>query len=333
MIVVWRVTERCDLACPFCTYDRRLKRSRRTADPDVVTHLGEVLAEYRRRTGDPVLVSWLGGEPLRWPPLRALTERFVDLGLAVSATTNGTALRDADVRAHVVARYAELTVSIDAVGAAHDRLRGRAGLFVELRAAVGALARARNDTGHGPLLRANIVLQHGVAATLPSLCNELAGWGLDEVTLNQLGGNDRPDYWREHRLRPADSDWLAEHLPGLRAELAAGGVRLAGGAAYLRRIAASVAGERVPIVDCEPGTQVLFVDEAGTVAPCGFTAATYGVPAAELVSADDLVALPARFAQRRRQRAPACDDCHSTHMFEKFGEAPAWTGKAPSSRR
>jgi hypothetical protein len=34
---------------------------------------------------------------------------------------------------------------------------------------------------------------------------------------------------------------------------------------------------------------------------------------------DDLLALPARFAARQREkRAAACDDCRSTRVFAKF---------------
>src|SRR5688572_19047034 len=69
MIVVWRVTERCNLSCAFCAYDRRVRRPRQDADPASILAFGAVLADYQHRTGDSVLVSWLGGEPLIWPPL------------------------------------------------------------------------------------------------------------------------------------------------------------------------------------------------------------------------------------------------------------------------
>ncbi|HVE77255.1 MAG TPA: radical SAM protein, partial [Gemmatimonadaceae bacterium] len=110
MIVVWRVTERCNLRCAFCGYDRGLVRSRRSADPAAALLLGEALAAYQQRSGDPVLVSWLGGEPLLWVPLRELTTVFVErLGLRVSVTTNGTALSASATRAHLLAHYAEVT--------------------------------------------------------------------------------------------------------------------------------------------------------------------------------------------------------------------------------
>jgi radical SAM protein with 4Fe4S-binding SPASM domain len=333
VIVVWRVTERCNLACPFCAYDRTLRRPRASADPEAVAAFGAVLAEHQRATGDAVLVSWLGGEPLTWPPLRALTERFHALGLRLSTTTNGTPLASAAVRAHLLERYAELTVSVDAVGPAHDRLRGWPGGFAALRGSVAALLAERRARASGLRLRANVVLMRGNLAGFEELCGELAAWGVDEITFNQLGGNDRPEFYAANRLLPEQAAWLSATVPRMRGELAARGVRLAGGSAYLRRIRATACGVRIPVADCAPGQRFLFIDERGMVAPCSFTADDYGVPLAEIGSAEAFGALRNRFAAARQlSRAGACDDCHATQVCEKFARAPEsrWeTASAP----
>ena len=328
MIVVWRVTERCNLACPFCACDRRLPHPRASADPDAVAAFGAVLAAYLRATDDEVLVSWLGGEPLLWAPLRELTERFRALGLRISTTTNGTPLASAAVRAHVVECYDELTVSVDAIGAAHERLRGWPGGYGKLRRSVAALVDERRDRGRGPRLRANVVLLRGNLAGFEDLCGELADWGIDEITFNQLGGIERPEFFAANRLLPEQAAWLRAMIPRLRGELAPRGVRLAGGDGYLRRIQASARGERIPVAECGPGRHFLFVDERGMAAPCSFTVAEYGVPLAEIASAEALRALPRRFADARRQhRADACADCHATHVFAKFAAPRETTGE------
>ena len=249
MIVVWRVTERCNLACGFCAYDRRVVRSRRDADPQAVRAFGSALAEYQRAAADPVLVSWLGGEPLLWSPLACLTTTFVhEFGLRVSATTNGTALASAEVRQHVLDCYSELTVSVDAVGEAHDRIRGWRGGFAQLRRVVPLLAAGRRRNS-GPRLRANVVLMRDNVAGFAELCLELATWGIDEITFNQLGGSDRPEFWVEHRLSPNDVDRLADDLPEIRRALASRGVTLRGGDHYIERIRSSAAGRRLPVRD------------------------------------------------------------------------------------
>jgi MoaA/NifB/PqqE/SkfB family radical SAM enzyme len=324
MIVVWRVTQHCNLSCPFCGYDRRLVRSRRVADVEDVVRFGAVLSEYQRISGDPVLVSWMGGEPLLWPPLRALTEHFTrGLALRVSTTTNGTPLGSAATRDHIVDHYSELTVSVDGIGTVHDELRGWPGAFGHVRRGVRALSAERMARGQGPLLRANIVLMRDTIGDFERLCAELAEWGLDEISFNQLGGDDRPEFRADHGLLKEHAEWLAWNLPRIRIELAKRGVTLAGGRAYMRRLMASANGDRIPIADCGPGEKFVFINEHGQAAPCSFTERRYGVPIQEIESAEALQQLPRRFADMRiTSLAASCEDCHSTQVFEKFNAVP-----------
>jgi AdoMet-dependent heme synthase len=320
LVVVWRITQRCNLGCPFCAYDRRLARARRDAEPAEVLRFGAVLAEHQRATGQSVLVSWIGGEPLLWRPLGELTTEFTrTFGLAVSTTTNGTTLGAPEVRRHLLEHYAELTVSVDGIGAVHDRLRGWPGGFASLRRNVSALASEKRMAGGGPRLRANVVLMRDTVAGFERLCGELADWGIEEITFNQLGGNDRPEFFPAHRFLPEQVDGLAAELPGLRARLAAAGVQLDGGDGYLRRIHASARGKKLPVDDCHPGSHFLFISERGITAPCSFTAQGCGVPLREVDSAEALLQLPGRFGEARRRTCPtACEDCLSTQVFEKF---------------
>src|SRR5262249_26837709 len=140
-----------------------------------------------------------------------------------------------------------------------------------------------------------------------------------EVTFNALGGHPPgPDYAHQ-RLASADIAWLRAALPGMRRRLAPLGLTILGGDAYLLRLAAGAAGERVPVADCHPGARFLYVDERGRAAPCYFTADELAVPISLLRSAGDLAELPAQFAAARgRQLLEACQDCHSTQVFGKF---------------
>ena len=319
VIVVWRITERCNLACGFCAYDRHLERSRESAEEARVLAFGSALSAYQRATGDRVLVSWLGGEPLSWAPLERLTIAFVrELGLRASVTTNGTALASEHVRAHILECYDELTVSVDGLGEAHNRVRGWRGGFAVLRRVVPLLAAQRGRT---PRLRVNVVLMRENVNQFAELCLELATWGIDEITFNQLGGNDRPEFWAEHHLSPGDVDRLARDIPMVRERLTACGVTLRGGDRYLERIRSSAEGRRLPVHDCGPGERFLFISERGIVAPCSFTSDEFGVPVTELTGADDITSLPARFTAARNRRSTSlavCGDCPSTQVFDKF---------------
>ncbi|MBK8478228.1 MAG: radical SAM protein [Opitutaceae bacterium] len=285
MIVVWQVTERCNLDCPFCSYDRGLARPRRDADPQRIRESGRVLAQYQRETDDTVLVCWLGGEPLLWSPLAELSTEFaVGHGLRVATTTNGTALESTSVRRHLLASYAELTVSVDAPGTAHDALRGAPSLYATLSASVRSLADERRRTGRPLRLRANVVLMRRTIGVFDRLCHELADWGIEEISFNQLGGNDRPEFYPANRLEPASVALLEEHLPRLRDELGQKAGAFARLGQYLRRMAASSRASACPSTIAAPAGPSLFVDIHGRIAPCGFTVGTHGIPVAEIDS-------------------------------------------------
>lgn len=306
LVVVWRVTERCNLACRFCKYDRDQEIPRRTGNPEKILRAGAILARHDR----PVHVSWLGGEPLLWEPLPDIARVFRRLGLSLGVTTNGTPLEAPPMREHVMAEYDELTVSVDGLAARHDALRGWRGGFDRILRLFCWFGAEKQRRGAGPLLRVNTVLMRDNFDEFPALCRALARAGVEEVTFNQLGGRDRPEFHREHHLLPEQATRLAHELPRWRAEL---GLRLSGSQSYAARIVATTSGERLPVVDCRPGEQVLFMDEDGVASPCSFTTAAYGAPL------QGVVELRARFAaQQRARRLAACDDCHSTQVCGKF---------------
>lgn len=320
MIVILRVTTRCNLGCGYCAYDREMPFERTEIDAETVLRFAQLLSQYQSRTGDPVMISWLGGEPLLWKPLAQLSKTLAgELGLRLSATTNGTALKSATLRALIADCFTELTVSVDGPQAFHDEIRKWPGGFEQLRAGVAQL---RADVQHREQrlrLRVNTVLMEQNFHLFADLCEQLLSWGIDEITFNQLGGNDRPDFHRAHRLRPEHVEALAQMLPGLRSRLHAHGVRLSGGVQYLQRFRASAAGERLSVHSCSPAKKFLFVDEFGRIAPCSFTVPEYAVRVDELRSVDDLLALNLRYEQALAQgRSRWCDDCPSTQVFDKF---------------
>jgi radical SAM protein with 4Fe4S-binding SPASM domain len=319
MIVVWRVTDSCNLSCPFCAFDKRLAFPRREANPADIRRFAAVLSDYQARTGDRVLLSWLGGEPLRWKPLAELTQAVRSLGLDVSATTNGSTLGSPAVRRHLCEAYKELTISIDGFSGFHDAMRGWSGAFEKLRVWITALAQEAHRLGSRLKLRANVVLMHQNVKDFDSLCFELAKWGIAEITFNQLGGRDRPEYYPAHRLTYADIDALETRLPDIRSRLLDQGAVLVGGSDYLSRFRASARNEPISVEDCEPGERFLFIDEAGHISPCSFTTQDYGIDIRTVKSTADLIALPGRFrALRRAKRSTQCDDCLSTQVCGKF---------------
>lgn len=320
LVVVWRVTAVCDLSCWFCEYNRHLRRPRHTAPAADVLAFGQVLSDYAVASCRPILVSWIGGEPLVWPPLVEVGGEFKQrYGLELGITTNGWQLDRPGLIEHLAETYAEITISVDGPTDSHDKGRGAPGLFERLRVAVAELRARRAKLGHGPTLRANTILMRSTLPAFEALCHTLADWGIEAVTFNTLGGQPPSPYYERERLLPDDIAGLCAALPGLRQRLAGRGLQVLGHERYLGRLANQAGGVAVPVIDCHPGASFLFVDECGRVAPCSFTGDGYGVPLAELRTGADLAHLPARFtAQRGQARLPPCHDCLSTQVFGKF---------------
>lgn len=320
MILLWRITTSCNFACGFCAYDRRLDFPRFGADPAEVERLTLLAADVAGLRGERLLVSWLGGEPFLWKPLLTLSANLArHPAISISATTNGSCLVNETVRNAVLDHFTELTFSVDGPAEVHDRLRGVPGSHDRLERAVRALAPGRGTRNSALRLRANSILMRDTVSHFAELCRAVADWGTDEITFNQLGGRDRPEFFPDQALTPEDALDIRRMLPALRAELAERGVRLCASDRYLDRIAASSRGEPLAVDDCRPGEAFLFVDERGIVSPCSLTGHSYGVPVSELRTATDLLSLPTRFTEARSsRRSLACDDCHSTQLFGKF---------------
>ena len=145
---------------------------------------------------------------------------------------------------------------------------------------------------------------------IEAMCLELAKWGFVELTFNQLGGNDRPEFYSANRLLIEQVEAFRERLPEVRARMAELGLAIQGSAHYLERIATTTNGLLISIDECWPGSTFLFVDERGRMSPCSFTGELYGIDIGEIQNSHDLDELPARFrTMRLRSHCGACTDC------------------------
>ncbi len=125
-LVIWEVTQACDLACLHC---------RASAEPcrhplELTTEEGLELLDEVREFGDPLMV-FTGGDPLKRPDLFDLLKHSVGLGLRTTVTPSATPL----LTAGAIDRFREcgvsrMAVSLDGPDAAtHDGFRRVAGSF------------------------------------------------------------------------------------------------------------------------------------------------------------------------------------------------------------
>ena len=125
-LVIWELTQACDLACVHC---RACALSDRNPF-ELTTEEGFRLLEAVRSFGDPLMV-FTGGDPLKRPDLFALLEKSVNLGLRTTITPSATPLLNTEA----IGRFrqcgvARMAISLDGPDAAsHDGFRRVDGSF------------------------------------------------------------------------------------------------------------------------------------------------------------------------------------------------------------
>jgi MoaA/NifB/PqqE/SkfB family radical SAM enzyme len=316
-VVVVRVNTHCSLGCLYCGFSRDVHRPRTAIQTQAILRFAEVLSDFQHRHRRTVMFSLLGGEPFQWSDWESVALRLVQLGLKVSATTNGLALEDPRIATQAAQCMDEITFSIDGESQAHDLLRAMPGLHHRLEQIVRRVIALRVD--RRPLVRVNSVLTKHNIGQFESFAHQMADWGVDQLTFNQLGGNDRPDFYPHNRLLETQAKAFREAFPRWQSDLRRRGLDLRGSDGYLHRIECTSRNEAIAIDDCSPADGFLFVDELGRASPCSFTSDSLRVDIDTLTCARAIESLTDRWRQERKQSRPkACDDCHATHVHSKF---------------
>jgi radical SAM protein len=126
LLVVWEVTQACDLACVHC---RASVQSARDSG-ELTTAQGFRLLEEVKSFGNPLMV-FTGGDPLKRPDLYELIGHSVALGLRTNITPSATPLlTDAAISRFQAAGISRMAISLDGPDAqVHDGFRRFGGTF------------------------------------------------------------------------------------------------------------------------------------------------------------------------------------------------------------
>jgi heme d1 biosynthesis radical SAM protein NirJ len=123
-VVIWNLVRRCNLNCLHC-YSL-------SSDVDFPGELttGEVFTvmEDLRAFGVPALIL-SGGEPLLRPDIFEISARAKQQGFYVGLSSNGTLIDEAMSRRIAAVGYDYVGISLDGIGAVHDRFRRQEGAF------------------------------------------------------------------------------------------------------------------------------------------------------------------------------------------------------------
>jgi radical SAM protein len=126
LLVIWEVTQACDLACVHC---RASAVSQRHPN-EISTKQGFELLDEIKSFGDPLMV-FTGGDPLKRPDLFDLLRHSVKIGLRTNVTPSATPLLTAKaIEGFKAAGVARMAISVDGHDAkSHDEFRGIPGTF------------------------------------------------------------------------------------------------------------------------------------------------------------------------------------------------------------
>lgn len=138
LLVVWEVTQACDLACVHCRSNVQPDRNAR----ELTTQEGYRLLEETKRFGNPLLV-FTGGDPLKRPDLYDLARWSVQLGLRTNITPSATPLlTGAAIDEFKNCGISRMAIALDGPDApTQDGFRRQAGTYDQ---AIFALRHARD---------------------------------------------------------------------------------------------------------------------------------------------------------------------------------------------
>ena len=137
MLVIWEVTQACDLACVHCRASAQPGRH----PQELSTRQGLELLDEIKSFGNPLMV-FTGGDPLKRPDLYDLLRHSVEIGLRTNVTPSATPLlTEAAIDRFQECGVSRMAISLDGPDArSHDDFRGIPGTFDR---ALGALHHAK----------------------------------------------------------------------------------------------------------------------------------------------------------------------------------------------
>jgi AdoMet-dependent heme synthase len=138
LLVIWEVTQACDLACVHCRASAQPERNA----GELTTEEGYRLLEETKQFGNPLLVL-TGGDPLKRPDLYDLARYSVQVGLRTNITPSATPLLTAEaINEFQKSGISRMAMSLDGPDApTHDGFRHVEGTYDQ---AMFALRHARD---------------------------------------------------------------------------------------------------------------------------------------------------------------------------------------------
>jgi heme d1 biosynthesis radical SAM protein NirJ len=174
-VVIWNLIRRCNLNCRHCySLSTDVDFPGELSREEVYDVMDDLWA-----FGVPVLIL-SGGEPLLRPDIFEISRRAKELGFYVGLSTNGALIDEAMSARIAEVGYDYVGVSLDGIGAVHDRFRRQPGAYAKSLAGI----RLCRERGTKVGLRYTMTEQN--RESFPGLLDLLEREDLDKFYLSHL---------------------------------------------------------------------------------------------------------------------------------------------------
>jgi len=273
-IVVWNVTQRCNLACAHCYIDAKDRAGR----DELTTEEARTFIDDVAAMGSPVLL-FSGGEPLLRPDLFELGRHAIAKGLRAVISSNGTLLTPELAAEIAEVGFSYVGVSLDGSEATHDEFRRKQGAFQ------AAIAGIRNCLAAGVKAGVRLTLNRRNAADLDAVLDVVEREGVPRFCMYHLVYAGRGREIMGDDLAPEETRAVIEHLLDRTKDWHERGVETevlttdnhADGILVLHRVAEEDPARLDEVREllarhggCSAGTKMANVDARGDVHPCQF---------------------------------------------------------------
>jgi 12,18-didecarboxysiroheme deacetylase len=174
-VVVWNVTQACNLNCIHC-YARAVNH---TNEKEITHDQGLALIDDLASFGVPVIL-FSGGEPLMRPDLVELARYAVRSGMRAVISTNGTLISKDKATELREIGLSYVGVSLDGMETVNDRFRGKRGAFRD------ALKGIRNCQQAGLKVGLRFTINRMNTAEIPAIFELLEKEGIPRVCFYHL---------------------------------------------------------------------------------------------------------------------------------------------------
>jgi len=200
-IVVWNLTRHCNLYCAHCYADATDKPQ----SGEMTTAEGKRLIDDLADFGVPVLL-FSGGEPLMREDLFDLAAYAVTKGIRCVLSTNGTLVTPEVAKRIKEAGLSYVGVSLDGVGATHDKIRGKKGAFEQALQGI----RYCQDAGIAVGLRFTVHAMN--VDEVPGIFDLAEEEGIPRICVYHLAYAGRGDKMRRFDLEPHQTRAVVDYI-------------------------------------------------------------------------------------------------------------------------